>query len=149
MAGVDVVDGSRGDHRLVRGAAGSGSGVAPGSTIVIARLIAYVVAGGAAALIVGSISEQRLVAYDSRTAVFTFAVLLGLINATIRPVLRVLTLPLTCLTFGLFALVLNASLFGLAARLTPGITVSTWGAVLGAIVASVASGVIYSVIDER
>jgi len=116
---------------------------------VIARLIAYVVAGGAAALIVGSISEQRLVAYDSRTAVFTFAVLLGLINATIRPVLRVLTLPLTCLTFGLFALVLNAALFGLAARLTPGITVSTWGAVLGAIVASVASGVIYSVIDER
>jgi putative membrane protein len=112
-------------------------------------LIAYVLAAGLAALTVGSISEQRLVAYDSRTAIFTFALLLGLINATIRPVLRILTLPLTCLTFGLFALVLNAALFGLAARLTPGITVSTWGALLGGIVASIASGVIYSVIDER
>lgn len=115
----------------------------------MARVVAYVVAAAAAALTVGSISEQRLVAYDDRTAVFTFALVLGLINATIRPVLRLLTLPLTCLTFGLFALVLNAALFGLAARLTPGMTVSAWGAILGAIVASIASGVIYSMIDER
>lgn len=116
---------------------------------MIARLTAYVLAAGVAALIVGSVSEQRLVAYDSRTAIFTFAVLLGLINATIRPVLRLLTLPLTCLTFGLFAAVLNALLFALAARLTPGVVVSTWGAILGGIVASIASGVIYSVVDER
>lgn len=116
---------------------------------MITRVVAYVVAAAVAALTVGSISEQRLVAYDDRTSVFIFALVLGLLNATIRPVLRILTLPLTCLTFGLFALVLNAALFGLAARLTPGMTVSTWGALLGAIVASVASGVIYSLIDER
>lgn len=116
---------------------------------MITRLFAYVVAAALAALAVGSISEQRLVSYDDRGALFTFAVVLGLINATIRPVLRVLTLPLTCLTFGLFAVVLNAALFGLAARLTPGMTASLWGALLGAVVASIASGVIYSVIDER
>jgi len=115
----------------------------------VIRLIAYVLAAAAAALAVGSISEQRLVAYESRTAVFVFALVLGLINATIRPVLRILTLPLTCLTFGLFALVLNAALFGLAAWLTPGMTVTTWGAVLGAIIASVAGGAIFSVLDER
>lgn len=116
---------------------------------MVTRVIAYVVAAAAAALTVGSISEQRLVSYNDRTAVFTFALVLGLINATIRPVLRILTLPLTCLTFGLFALVLNAALFALAARLTPGMDVSAWGAVLGAIVTSIASGVIYSLIDER
>ncbi|MDP9364570.1 MAG: phage holin family protein [Chloroflexota bacterium] len=113
------------------------------------RIVAYVLAAAAAALAVGSVSEQRLVAYESRTALFTFALILGLINAIIRPVLRVLTLPLTCLTFGLFALVLNAALFGLASWLTPGMTVTTWGAVLGAVVASIAGGAIFSVLDER
>ena len=97
----------------------------------------------------GSISEQRLVAYEIRSAVFVFAVLLGLINAFIRPLLSLLTLPLTCLTFGLFALVLNAGLFGLASWLTPGMEVTFWGAVAGSLIASVASGIIFSVLDER
>ncbi len=116
---------------------------------MIGRLVAYVVANAAAALTVGSISDQRLIAYESRAAVFTFALVLGLINATIKPILRLLTLPLTCLTFGLVAVILNAGLFGLAAWFTPGMTVTTWGAVLGAIVASIASGIIFSALDER
>jgi putative membrane protein len=116
---------------------------------MIARLIAYLIANTVAVLTVGSISEQRLVAYESQTAIFVFALILGLINATIKPVLSLLTLPLTCLTFGLFALLLNAGLFGLAAGLTPGMEVTFWGAVLGAIVASVASGIIFSLMDER
>ncbi len=116
---------------------------------MIMRLIAYVMANAFAALFVGTISAQRLIAYDSLAAVFVFALILGLINATIKPVLRLLTLPLTCLTFGLFALVVNVALFGLAVWLTRGITVTIWGAMLGAIVASVASGIIFSIIDER
>ena len=116
---------------------------------MIARIVAYVLANAAAVLTVGSISEQRLIAYESRSAIFVFALIIGLINATIRPVLRVLTLPLTCLTFGLFALVLNAALFGLAAWLTQGMDVTTLGAVVGAIVASVFSGLIFSLLDER
>ena len=115
----------------------------------MSRLIAYVLAAAVAALAVGSISEQRLVAYQSMTALAVFAVVLGVINAFVKPVLRILTLPLTCLTFGLFALVLNAALFGLAAWLTPGMTVTTWGAILGAVLASVAGGVIFSLLDER
>ena len=113
------------------------------------RLISYLIANMVATLTVGSISEQRLVSYENRTAVLIFAILLGLINAFIRPILRFLTLPLTCLTFGLFSLVLNAALFGLAAWLTPGIEVTFWGAVVGSIVVSIASGIIFSVLDER
>ncbi len=116
---------------------------------MIARIVAYLLANAAAVLTVGSISEQRLVAYESRSAIFVFALVVGVINATIRPVLRLLTLPLTCLTFGLFSLVLNAGLFGLAAWLTPGMDMTTSGAVVGAIVASIFSGIIFSVLDER
>ena len=116
---------------------------------MITRFLAYALASAVAALVVASISQERLVDYDSRTAVFAFALILGLINATIRPVLRLLTLPLTCLTFGLFAVVLNAALFGLAAWLAPGMRVTFWGAVVGAIIAAGASGIIFSVLDER
>jgi putative membrane protein len=112
------------------------------------RVLAYVLASAVAALLVGSISEQRLVSYQSREAIFLFAAILGLVNATIKPVLQLLTLPLTCLTFGLFALLLNAGLFAAAAWLTPGMQVSPWGAILGAIVTSVAGGVIFSLLDE-
>lgn len=113
------------------------------------RVIGYVVAAAVAALLLATISEQRLVAYESRGAVVVFALVLGLLNALVKPVLRLLTLPLTCLSFGLFALVLNAGLFALAARATPGVTVTLWGAVIGAIIASVAGGVIFSLVDER
>ena len=113
------------------------------------RLIAYLIANMVAVLTVGSISEQRLVAYEDRAAVLVFAIVLGLINAFIRPLLRLLTLPLTCLTFGLFSLVLNAALFGLASWLTPGMEVTFWGAVVGSLIVSVASGIIFSVLDER
>ena len=116
---------------------------------MIVRVVSYLLANAAAVLTVGSISEHRLVAYESRSAIFVFALIVGVINATIRPVLRLLTLPLTCLTFGLFALVLNAALFGLAAWLTPDMEVTTLGALVGAIVASIFSGIIFSVLDER
>ena len=51
------------------------------------------------------------------------AVVLGLINAFIKPVLSLLTLPLTILTLGLFSLVLNALLIMLTAKLVPGFQV--------------------------
>jgi putative membrane protein len=51
------------------------------------------------------------------------ALVLGLVNALVRPIMVLLTLPLTILTFGLFLLVINALMFGLAAALVPGIRV--------------------------
>jgi putative membrane protein len=115
---------------------------------MIVRIIVYMIAACVAALLLGTISEQRLVSYESQTAVFVFAAVLGIVNAAIKPVLQLLALPITCLTFGLFALVINAALFALAVWLTPGMHVTTAGAVLGAILTSIASGVIFSLIDE-
>lgn len=116
---------------------------------MIGRIVVYIAAAAVGALVVATISEQRLVAYESEAALAVFAILLGLLNATIVPVVRLLTLPISCLTFGLFALLVNAGAFALAATLTAGMTVTFWGAIVGAIAVSVAGGVIYSLVDER
>lgn len=68
------------------------------------------------------------------TAIVT-AFVIGLINAVIRPVLLVLSLPINILTLGLFTLVINALMFWLASALVPGFQVIGFGAALvGAIV---------------
>jgi len=59
------------------------------------------------------------------------ALVLGLVNAVVRPVLVVLTLPITILTLGLFYLVVNGIAFGLAAALVPGFTVASLGSAIG------------------
>lgn len=67
------------------------------------------------------------------------AIVLSLVNTVVRPVLTLLTLPLTVLTLGLFYLVVNGLAFGLAAALVPGFTVSSFlAAVAGAFVTGVA-----------
>jgi putative membrane protein len=53
------------------------------------------------------------------------ALLMGLVNAFVRPILVLLTLPLTIVTFGIFLLFLNAALFGLVAWMLDGFTVSS------------------------
>lgn len=68
------------------------------------------------------------------------ALVLGFVNAVVRPVLVVLTLPLTVLTLGFFYLIVNAAAFGLAAALVPGFTVASLGAaVLGSIIVALVS----------
>jgi len=67
-------------------------------------------------------------------------IILGFVNAIVRPVLFLLTLPLTLLTLGLFIFVLNAICFALTAALVPGFSVDgfLW-ALLGALFVSVVS----------
>lgn len=68
------------------------------------------------------------------------ALLMGVVNAIIRPVVIVLTLPLTIVTFGIFLLVINAGMFGLVAWLLPGFAVSGfWAALGGWLIVSVVS----------
>ena len=68
------------------------------------------------------------------------AIVIGLVNATLGFVLKLLTLPLTILSFGLFLLVINALMVWFAAALVPGFSVHGFGAaLLGAVVLSVVS----------
>lgn len=65
------------------------------------------------------------------------ALVLGVVNAIVRPILLLLTLPITVVTLGLFLLVLNGAMLGLAALLVPGFVVDGfWTALWGAVIVS-------------
>jgi putative membrane protein len=68
------------------------------------------------------------------------ALLLGFVNAVIRPVILILTLPLTVVTLGLFVLIVNGISLGIAAWLVPGFQIAgLWSATLGAILVGLTS----------
>jgi putative membrane protein len=72
-------------------------------------------------------------------AAAVFALVLAVLNAVVKPVLSLLALPITCLTLGLFHLVINAVVFALAAWLVPGIAVNGFlAALVGALIVSAA-----------
>ena len=90
------------------------------------------------------------VSATSTAALVWAAIALGLINAFVRPVLVLLTLPITVLTIGLFLLVLNASMLNLAGWFVDGFeVVGFWSAVLGGIVVSLVSGLCSNFIGPR
>lgn len=70
------------------------------------------------------------------------ALLMGLVNALVRPILVLVTLPLTIITLGLFLLVINAAVFGLVAAILEGFRVSGFlAALVGWLIVSITSTV--------
>ena len=84
-----------------------------------------------------AVGGNRFLAYAA------FALFMALINASIKPVIQVLAIPVTVVSFGIAALLINIALFGV------GITISNfwWGA-LGAAILSVISGILNSVVSD-
>ena len=79
----------------------------------------------------------RGISFDGTGPLLLAALLLGFVNAVVRPVLVFLTLPITILTLGLFLLVVNAATFWLVAWLVPGFHVAGFlPALLGALLTS-------------
>jgi putative membrane protein len=78
-------------------------------------------------------------------------IVLGFINAIVRPVLVLLTLPFTLLTLGLFIFVVNAICLALTAWLVPGFSISSFGAALGgALIVSLVSWLLSALlVDQR
>ena len=86
---------------------------------------------------------------DGWVTLLLAGLLLGLVNAFVRPVVTLLTLPLTLITLGLFLLVVNAAMIGLVGWLLPGFQVDgLWPAILAAIVTGVVSWVGQALIRE-
>jgi putative membrane protein len=82
------------------------------------------------------------ISFDSTGWLLGSALVLGLINAVVRPVALVLTLPITVVTLGLFLLVLNAAMLALAGWLVPGFHIAGfWSAFWGAVIVSLVSAV--------
>ena len=88
------------------------------------------------------VADQLLpgIAFDGTGALIVSALVLGVVNAVIRPILLILTLPLTVLTLGFFILIVNGISLALVAALVPGFHIAgLWSATIGAIIVSLTS----------
>jgi putative membrane protein len=87
---------------------------------------------------------------DGPLAAIAAGVLLGLVNAIVRPVLIILTLPITLVTLGLFLLVLNGLCLWLVAGVVRGFHVDGfWAAILGALIVSAVSWIVTLLISDN
>lgn len=78
--------------------------------------------------------------FDAPNTLIAAALLLGVVNAVIRPLLLLLTLPITVLTMGLFLLVINAAMLGLVALILDGFAIKDfWTAVGASLIVSLTS----------
>jgi putative membrane protein len=90
------------------------------------------------------------ISYSNTTNLLEAALLLGVINAVLRPILVILTLPLTLITFGLFLLVINGITLWLVTRFLHGFHVHGYlAAILGALVVSVCSWIGQALVEKR
>ncbi len=77
------------------------------------------------------------------------AIVLGLVNTFIKPILSFVTAPLTVLTLGLFTFVVNAVVLFIVSAIVPGVKIDGWmPAILGAIVLSIVSTILNSVLKD-
>jgi putative membrane protein len=112
------------------------------------RFLARLVLNGLAIIIAAWLLPG--IRISSSVSALLAGVILGFVNAIVRPVLFFLTLPLTLLTLGLFIFVLNAVCFGLTAWLVPGFSVDGFfSAVFGALLVSVVSWILNGLVVGR
>ncbi|HRD02843.1 MAG TPA: phage holin family protein [Candidatus Saccharicenans sp.] len=104
----------------------------------IVRLIINMVA-----VLIISYLFPKIIRVDGFLAALVAAFLLGIVNSIIKPILVLLTLPITVLTLGLFLLVINGLMLWLVSALVKGFYVNGfWGAVFGSILISLVSWIL-------
>lgn len=109
-------------------------------------LVAHWVLNALALFIVSRILPGIYVS-DFGTALIA-ALVIGLVNALVKPILVFLTLPITIVTLGLFLLVLNALMLLIAGSITPGFRVDGFvTALIGSILLSVVSTILHSLVQ--
>jgi putative membrane protein len=82
-------------------------------------------------------------------SVLLVALVFGVVNALLKPILKLFSLPALILTLGLFAVVINTALLALTAALMESLTIEGfWAALLGSVVISVVSAVLHRVVRE-
>ena len=113
-----------------RGSPGVSGFVRKGTLHVVRRFVLRVLATTIAVLLLHELAPNLIMinADQPLVTVLVFAVILGVLNAFLRPILLLLTLPLNLLTLGLFTLVVNAIVFWLASVLQGGVQVADFGA---------------------
>lgn len=81
---------------------------------------------------------------------FITAIILALVNLIIRPIVKVLTLPINILTLGLFSLIINAAMLWIVDHFVKGFSVfGFWGYFLGALAISIINSVLYKLLKDK
>ncbi len=89
------------------------------------------------------------VGVDSMVTAIIVAVVLSLLNFLVKPILVILTLPITVLTLGLFLLVINAIIILFAAKLIDGFQVTSfWWAIIFSLLLSILQSILHSILKE-
>ncbi len=102
-----------------------------------------------ALLLIVHLGLVRGIGLDSLASALVAGLVLGIINGVVRPILVVLTFPITLLTLGLFLLVLNAFCLWLVSVFVPGFHVTGfWAAFWGALLVSVVSWILTALISD-
>lgn len=111
-------------------------------------LIRWVVLAGAFWLADAVLTDMRVA--HGFWNLLVVAAIFGLVNAILGPILRLISAPVTLLTLGLFALVVNAGLLGIAAAFTSRLSIDGfWTAVAGALIITVVSAVANLILEPR
>jgi len=111
------------------------------------NLILKILLTAAAVLVIANFLPG--VSVENYTSAIIVAIVLGLLRVIVKPILVILTLPVTILTLGLFLLVINALIIMLADNLIDGFYVSGfWIALLFSLILSIFQSILYSFIDE-
>ena len=121
---------------------------------LLVRLLATAVALAVAAGLVDGISVGPGTDRERALTLLGVAIIFGLVNAIVRPILRLLTLPLVVLTLGLFLLVLNALMLLLTEWIAEQFDLAFqvdgfWSAVLGALIVTIVSFLINIVLPDK
>jgi putative membrane protein len=112
------------------------------------RILLKILLNAAAILIAAYFMEGIVV--RSAAAALVAGLVLGIVNAIVRPVLLVLTFPITLLTLGLFIFVVNALCLALTAALVPGFDVAGfWSALGGALVVTIVSWILNVLLKDE
>lgn len=112
------------------------------------EFVAHLFISAALLLVVANVVSG--VQIESWGSAIIAALLLGVVNAIIRPLLVFFTLPLTILTLGLFLLVVNALCLQLAGALTPGVKIAGFGpALIGSLLLTLLNFGVSAVLGQR
>lgn len=110
-------------------------------TYIIIRTISVLVAS-----YITRVGVPMVLAFETGLIAFAVAVVLAVINNTIKPIISALAFPITVLTLGLFSLVINGAMIVLASLIVPGFSIPSFGmAIVFALVMSLVNWVLHAI----
>ena len=110
------------------------------------KISLFIVVNAISLFIVSKLMDSMYI--GSLKSLLILTIILGLLNSTLKPILKILSFPITFLTLGLFSLVINGLVLKLSFMMVSDATLSgLFSPILASILLSIVNGILYSIID--